>query len=105
MARTRGYWIAHIDVDDVALYREFTESVSETIARHGRAFPGSRRKRRVAEGRSRTRHAILEFPSYEDAVACYESLALTHDGAPRLTGSERDIVIVEGYDGPQFGAA
>lgn len=38
MARTRGYWIAHIDVDDVALYREFTESVSETIARHGGRF-------------------------------------------------------------------
>jgi uncharacterized protein (DUF1330 family) len=44
---------------------------------------------------------VLEFPSYEDAVACYESPEYAEAIAARDDGAELDLVIVGGYDGPQ----
>ena len=44
---------------------------------------------------------ILEFPDYEAAAACYQSEEYREILKLRAAASEADIVIVEGYDGPQ----
>ena len=49
----------------------------------------------------RQRNVILEFPSYADALACYRSPEYQPVKAMRTGASDADIVIVEGYDGPQ----
>jgi uncharacterized protein (DUF1330 family) len=55
------------------------------------------------EGGSRSRNVVIEFPSYQAAQDCYHSpeyQALVKMRAPAATG---DLVIIEGYDGPQPG--
>ena len=44
---------------------------------------------------------MLEFKDYETALACYNSPEYTHLVALRSPHSEGDLVIIEGYDGPQ----
>ena len=55
----------------------------------------------TVEGGSRTRNVVIEFKDYATALACYKSpeyQAASSCGQPVSTA---DIVIIEGYDGPQ----
>ena len=45
---------------------------------------------------------MLEFPSYEAALACYRSDDYQAAKKFRDGNAELDLVIVEGYDGPKF---
>ena len=53
------------------------------------------------EGTLRSRHVIVEFDSYQKALDCYNSLAYQDAKAIRAAVSSGDLIIVEGYDGPQ----
>jgi uncharacterized protein (DUF1330 family) len=53
------------------------------------------------EGVGAPRNVVLEFPSYEAARACYDSPDYRAAFAHRATAATCDLVIVEGYDGPQ----
>lgn len=55
----------------------------------------------VREGTARSRNVVLEFKDYETALACYNSPEYTHLVKVRSPHSEGDLVIIEGYDGPQ----
>jgi uncharacterized protein (DUF1330 family) len=53
------------------------------------------------EGGSRSRNAVIEFKDYETALACYKSADYQAAIKLRAPVSTADIIIVEGYDGPQ----
>jgi uncharacterized protein (DUF1330 family) len=53
------------------------------------------------EGSVRSRHVIIEFPSYEQALDCYHSSGYQNAKALREPAGIADIVIVEGYEGIQ----
>lgn len=57
------------------------------------------------EGRTRSRNVVIEFPSYEAATACYASPEYGAAMRLRQHVPEGDLVIIEGYDGPQPGGA
>jgi uncharacterized protein (DUF1330 family) len=58
------------------------------LARGGRA--------QQLEGEGRPRNVIIEFASFEDAVACYNSPEYQAARAKRVGAGEAEIVIVEG---------
>ncbi len=53
------------------------------------------------EGESRSRNVVIEFPDYATAVACYRSPEYQQNMKIRQANAITDIIIVEGYDGPQ----
>ena len=53
------------------------------------------------EGTSRSRNVVIEFPSYQAALDCWNSPAYQAALRIRQPVSTGDVVIVEGYDGPQ----
>ncbi len=53
------------------------------------------------EGMIRSRSVVIEFPSYEAALACYKSPGYQAAAAHRKGRAEFDLIIVEGYDGLQ----
>ena len=57
--------------------------------------------REVVEGKVRGRTVVLEFPSYQAALACYRSPEYQAANALRKGKAEVDLVVIEGYDGPQ----
>ena len=57
--------------------------------------------REVVEGKVRGRTVVLEFPSYQAALACYRSPDYQAAAALRKGKAEFDLIIIEGYDGPQ----
>jgi uncharacterized protein (DUF1330 family) len=44
---------------------------------------------------------VLEFKDYETALACYNSPEYARLVAIRAPHAESDLLIIEGYDGPQ----
>jgi uncharacterized protein (DUF1330 family) len=57
------------------------------------------------EGAARARNVVIEFPSYEAALACYRSPEYQRALDFRREASTADLIIIEGYDGPQPDAA
>jgi uncharacterized protein (DUF1330 family) len=56
----------------------------------------------VVEGKARSRNVVVEFPSYQAALACYRSPENQKAKALRDGKAEFDLVVVEGYAGPKF---
>ena len=74
-AARKGYWIGHVDVTDPEGYKPYVAAKS-AVQQVRRPFSGRRRAREVVEGKVRARTVVLEFPSYEAALACYRSATI-----------------------------
>jgi uncharacterized protein (DUF1330 family) len=97
----KGYWIAHVDVTNPERYKAYVAANAVPFAKHGGRFLVRGGNREVVEGTARSRTVVLEFPSYAAALACYRSDDYRAAIALRKGNSEVDLLIIEGYDGPQ----
>ena len=97
----KGYWIARVDIHDPNAYRAYVAANGAVFRKYGARFLVRGGQSLTPEGTVRERNVVLEFPSYADAVACYESADYQPVKALRTAASEADIVIIEGYDGSQ----
>lgn len=57
----------------------------------------------AVEGESRQRNVVLDFPDYARALECYRSPEYAEALAHRLVSSVAEVIVIEGYDGPQPG--
>ena len=101
MAR-KGYWIGHSDVTDFESYKRYMVADQAPIGRFGGHYLVRGGTSEVTEGKARSRTVVLEFPSYEVALACYRCDDYQAAKKFRDGNAELDLVIVEGYDGPKF---
>lgn len=99
----KGYWIARVDVDDVEKYKAYVAANARPFALYGARFVVRGGRFECLEGGSRSRNVVLEFPSYEAALACWKSPEYQQAMALRLPVSTGDLIVIEGYDGPQPG--
>lgn len=98
----KGYWVARVDVHDLEGYkRDYVANNGAVFAKFGAKFLTRGGKYETAEGSSRSRNVVIEFKDYDTAVACYRSPEYQALIAKRKPHAENDLVIVEGYDGPQ----
>jgi uncharacterized protein (DUF1330 family) len=99
----KGYWIAHVDVSDPEGYKAYVAANAVPFAKYGARFLVRAGKNEPKEGRLRARHVVIEFKDYETALACFDSPEYRHAMTLRAAASVSDLVIIEGYDGPQPG--
>jgi uncharacterized protein (DUF1330 family) len=97
----KGYWIAHVDVSNFEEYKAYVVANAEPLRKYGGRFLVRGGTFEAPEGRSRSRNIVLEFPSYEAALACYNSSEYQRAVALRTPHSTADILVIEGYEGPQ----
>lgn len=95
----KGYWIAQMDVHDVEKYDSYRAANAKPFADYGARFVVRGGTQINREGNWRSRTVVIEFPSYADAIACYESATYQAARDIRLPVSDVDLLIVEGYDG------
>ena len=99
----KGYWIGRVDVSDPEEYKRYVAANAEAFAKYGGRFLVRGGSFDLVEGETRARHIVIEFPSHEAARACWHSPEYQRALAIRRPVSAADLVIVEGYDGPQPG--
>ena len=95
----KGYWIATMDVRDAAVYDTYRAANAAPLKEYGGRFLVRGGSQQNPEGNWRGRTVVIEFASYADAVACYESDAYQNAKDIRLPVADNNMVIVEGYDG------
>ena len=92
----KGYWVAHVDVDDPATYENYKAANAVAFSKYGAKFIVRGGKQAIREGQSRARTVVLEFQDYDTAMACYNSPEYQKALAIRKDISTGDLVIVEG---------
>ena len=97
----KGYWIAHVDVSDPQGYKDYQAANAAAFRKYGGRFLVRGGASELPEGRTRSRHVIIEFKDYVTALACYRSPEYAVAKEKRQGKGELDLVIVEGYDGAQ----
>jgi len=98
----KGYWVARVDVTDPERYKAYVVANAEPFTKYGARFLVRAGRFENPEGSSRTRNVVIEFPSYQAALDCWHSPEYQRALQLRLAPvSVIDLVIIEGYDGPQ----
>jgi len=97
----KGYWIVRVDITDMEKYKAYVAANAEPLKKYGGRFLVRACRFENPEGASRTRNAVIEFPSYQAAVDCWKSPEYQQAIKLRQPVSTADLIIIEGYEGPQ----
>lgn len=97
----KGYWIAHVDVHNDEGYKGYAQANTAIFKKFGGRFVVRAGQFTCPEGDVRSRTVVIEFPDYATAIACYNSQDYQENIARRVSNAEADLMVIEGYDGPQ----
>ena len=94
----KGYIIAHVTVNDPEAYKEYVVRDTPILQSHGGRFIVRGGAGKVPEGEPFDRHVVIEFPSYEAALAAYHDPEYQEVAEIRRRTSKSTITIVEGAE-------
>jgi len=94
----KGYWIGQLDITDPAIYNTYKLADVEPFKDYGARYVVRGGRQESPEGHWRSRTVVIEFPSYDAAVACYHDPQFQAIMAVRKLSSIADVVIVEGHE-------
>lgn len=95
----KGYWVAHVDVHYPQAYEKYRQANAAAFEKYNAKFLVRGGPYELREGQAKARTVVVEFASYADAVACYDSPEYQAAKALRDPVSAGDLVIVEGWEG------
>lgn len=95
-----AYWIARSKINDPVDYKKYTDLVPAILARFGGKVLARGGKYQIMEGPQKFhRFVVVEFPTMQQAVSCFESPEYRDAAAFRRSGAgEVETVIVEDGD-------
>lgn len=97
----KGYWIANSTIHSMeGLYR-YREANRATMNRYGAKFLMMQGQQEIPEGTNLPNWTVVEFPSYQAALDCYNDPEYQEAAKIRHSIADGNQSIVEGYDGPQ----
>ena len=93
----KAYWIAHVDVIDPDQYSQYTQRAPAAFALYGGRMLARGGRCEAMEGRrTPQRSVVIEFDSYERALACYHSEQYQEAKRHREGVARAEVIIVEG---------
>ena len=93
-----AYWVARSKINDPVEYKKYTDRVPGILAKYGGKVLARGGKYQVMEGPQKfQRFVVIEFPTFEQGVACFTSKEYDEAAAFRRGGAgEVETIIVEG---------
>jgi len=91
-----GYIIVSNEVTDPVGYEEYKSGAQRLIAEHGGRYIVRGGESTVVEGDWSSRFVVVEFPSYDAALAFYRSPEYQELAAIRKQCSTSSVAIVDG---------
>jgi uncharacterized protein (DUF1330 family) len=92
----KGYWIARVDVRDTERYKDYVATAKPAFERYGANFLARGGAHVELEGKARSRNVVIEFPSLQHAVDCYNSPEYQAAAKIRQEIADAEMVVVEG---------
>src|ERR1700757_5032291 len=95
-----AYWVARSKINDPVEYKKYTDLVPAIIAKFGGKVLARGGRYQVMEGPAKFhRFVVIEFPTFEQGVACFTSPKYARAApSPRTGAGEVETIIVEGGD-------
>ncbi len=97
----KGYWIVGLKINKPEQYAAYRTVNGEAFRKYGGKFLARGGQFENPLGEAWPVNSLIEFPSFEAATACFHSPEYKRALEVRGDAIETDLVIVEGYDGPQ----
>jgi uncharacterized protein (DUF1330 family) len=97
----KGYWIGRLDVKNDEGYKPYAAANAAIFKKFGGRYVIRAGKFECVEGAARSRNVVIEFPDYAAALAWYRSPEYQANIKVRQPHAIADIVVIEGYEGPQ----
>ena len=97
----KGYWIGRVDVTNPDAYKNYVAANAAALTKYGARFLVRGGAFESKEGGSRARNVVIEFKDFETAKACYHSPEYAAAIEKRKGAADVDMLVIEGYDGPQ----
>ncbi|MFQ5755684.1 MAG: DUF1330 domain-containing protein [Acidiferrobacterales bacterium] len=92
-----AYWIVFMDVTHPDQYEEYKKRTPSALAKYGGKFLARGGRAKILEGDKRdSRIVIIEFPTFEQAIACYSSTEYQEARSFRRNAAQAQIMAVEG---------
>ncbi len=92
----KGYWIARVDVRDSERYKDYVATAKPAFERFGANFLARGGALTALEGTARARNVVIEFPSVQHAIDCYNSPEYQAAAKIRQDVADAEMIIVEG---------
>lgn len=92
----KAYWIAHVTVSNPDQYKFYATDAGIAFKKYNATILARGGAHQIMEGQGRARNVVIEFPSLQVAIECYNSAEYQSAKAKRVGAGEADIVIVEG---------
>jgi uncharacterized protein (DUF1330 family) len=95
-----AYWVARSKINDPVEYKKYTDRVPAIIARYGGKVLARGGRFQIMEGPDKFhRFVVIEFPSFEQGVACFQSDEYNQAAAFRRSGAgEVETIMVDAGD-------
>lgn len=95
-----AYWVARARIIDPVQYKKYTDAVPAVLAKFGGRVLARGGRFEILEGSDKFhRFVVIEFPTFEQGVACYRSPDYAAIAAWRQGGAgEVETITVEGGD-------
>lgn len=93
-----AYWLARARVNDPVEYRKYTDRVPAILAKYGAKVLARGGRYQALEGPEKfNRFVVIEFPTFEQGVACFNSKEYQEAAAfrRRNQAGENELVMVE----------
>jgi len=100
-ANMPAYWVARSKINDPVEYKKYTDLVPAIIAKYGGKVLARGGRYEILEGPQKFhRFVVIEFPTFEQGVACFKSDEYNRAAAFRRTGGagEVETIMVDGGD-------
>ena len=92
----KAYWIAHVTVSNPDQYKFYATDAGVAFKKYNANILARGGTHQIMEGQGRPRNVIIEFPSLQAAIDCYNSEEYQSAKAKRIGAGEADITFVEG---------
>ncbi len=92
----KGYWIARVDVRDAERYKDYVSAAKPAFEAFGANFLARGGPFQRLEGDVRGRNVVIEFPSLQAAIDCYNSPEYQVAAGIRQQCADAEMVVVEG---------
>src|SRR3954470_22994150 len=92
-----AFWVAGSKITDPVEYKKYTDRVPAIIAKHGGKVLARGGRYQIREGpETSQRFVVMEFPTFEQGVACFTSAEYNEAAEFRRSGAgEVETIMVE----------
>jgi len=94
----KGYWIARVDVKDADKYPDYVSTAKPAFEKYGAKFLARGGETHSLEGQNRARNVVIEFPSVQAALDCYNTVEYQAAVKIRQAVADSELIIVEGAE-------